>query len=115
VSSGVAGRDRVGLAGDLVDPEVADPHVDQVQQADELLVHLPEHEVQRSAQIDVLDLPLDGGLLAGLLLDLEAGVDLHVALGRRLGRMRLCGGGDVLGQLLAGSCDTACRWLLLGS
>jgi hypothetical protein len=33
--------------------------VDEVEDGDELLVHLPEHEVERPAQIDVLDRALD--------------------------------------------------------
>jgi hypothetical protein len=92
---------ELGLVADGVDPRERQPHVDEAQQRDELLVHLAEHEVERASDVDVLDLTLDRGLLAGLDLARVVIVDLYVALGRGL---RGVLGGDVgygLAELLA--------------
>jgi hypothetical protein len=75
-------RQRDLSAGAAVAVEEPDPDVREMEDRRELLVHLPEHEVEGPAEVDVLDRPLDRRLLAGLDALLIAGVDLDVALGR---------------------------------
>src|SRR5207247_2484384 len=66
------------------------------------LVHLPEHEVERAADVYVLYLPLDRSLFAALFPDFEARIDPDFTLGARARCVLVRGAHHVAAELFAG-------------